>query len=379
MTDGRLRGKTFAQRARRVAVTAIAVLLLSLLVLVGILGFMSPGSPIPFLEDGGKPLAGSISEKVFVNIGGTKQGMFIKSKDETNPVLLYLHGGLPDYFLTAKYPTGLEDYFTVVWWEQRGSGLSYRTDIPLETMTLEQMISDMLEMTNYLRRRFGKEKIYLMGHSGGTFIGVQAAARAPALYHAYIGVAQMSNQLESEKLAYDFMLEQFKKNGNTGMVRKLEAAPVTMTDGTPNAYLAVRDQAMHRLGIGTTHDMKSVVTGVFLPSLTCREYTLLEKVNLWRGKARSGISPLWDEIITTDLSKQIPALDLPVYFFHGIYDYTCSYTQAKSYFEKLKAPLKGFYTFEHSAHSPLFEEQGKMREIVLADVLTGSKGLADPT
>jgi len=134
-------------------------------------------------------------------------------------------------------------------------------------MTLEQMIADTLEVTNYLRQRLGVEKLYLMGHSGGTFIGIQAAARRPELYHAYIGVAQMSNQLKSEKLAYDYMLAQFKANGNRGMVRKLEAAPVTMTGGTPDAYRAVRDPAMHSLGIGTTHDMNSVITGIFLPSL----------------------------------------------------------------------------------------------------------------
>ena len=105
-------------------------------------------------------------------------------------------------------------------------------------MNLEQMISDTLEVTKYLRQRFGQDKIYLMGHSGGSFIGIQAAARAPELYHAYIGVAQMSNQLKSEKLAYDYMLQQFKENGNTNMVRKLEAAPVTMTGGTPRAVPA---------------------------------------------------------------------------------------------------------------------------------------------
>jgi len=280
-----------------------------------------------------------------------EQGMFIKSKDVNNPVLLYLHGGMPDYFLTQKYPTGLEDYFTVVWWEQRGSGLSYSADISPETMTLEQIISDTLGVTNYLRHRFGKEKIYLMGHSGGTFIGIQAAAQAPELYYAYIGVAQMSNQLKSERLAYEYMLQQFKENGNTKMVRKLEEAPVTMTDGTPDAYLALRDPAMHSLGIGTTHDMNSVITGVFLPSLTSSEYTLGEKVNMWSGKSRSGVSPLWDDILSMDLSKEVTELSIPVYFFEGIYDYTCSYTLAKEYFEQLKAPIKGFYTFEQSAHS----------------------------
>jgi pimeloyl-ACP methyl ester carboxylesterase len=221
----------------------------------------------------GRPLAGSISEKVFVNINGVKQGMFIKSKDATNPVLLYLHGGMPDYFLTQRYPTGLEDYFTAVWWEQCGSGISFSADIPPETMTLEQMISDTLEATNYLRNRFGKEKIYLMEHSGGTFIGIQAASWPPELYYAYIGVAQMSNQLKSERLAYEYMLQQFKENGNTKMIGKLEAAPVTMAESTPDAYLALRDEAMHSLGIGTTHNMSSVITGIFLPSLTSREYT----------------------------------------------------------------------------------------------------------
>ena len=295
--------KPFVRKVIRIMLTIPAVLLVCVFILVGVLLACSPGKPEPFLDENGRPLAGSISEKVFVNINGVEQGMFIKSKDATHPVLLYLHGGMPDYFLTQKYPTGLEDYFTVVWWEQRGSGISYSADIPPETMTLEQMISDTLEVTNYLRHRFGQEKIYLMGHSGGTFIGIQAAARAPELYYAYIGVAQMSYQLKSERLAYEYMLQQFQENGNTEMVRKLEEAPVTMTDGIPDAYLALRDEAMHSLGIGTTHDMNSVITGIFLPSLTSREYTLIEKVNMWRGKSQSGVSPFWDKMIATDLTN----------------------------------------------------------------------------
>jgi pimeloyl-ACP methyl ester carboxylesterase len=355
----------------------VSSLLVCILLLVGVLLVWSPGKPLPFVDDNGKPLAGSISEKIFVNINGVEQGMFIKSKDGNNPVLLYLHGGMPFYFLTETYPTGLEDEFTVVWWEQRGSGMSYSPNIPPETMTLEQMIADTLEVTNYLRHRFGKEKIYLMGHSGGTFIGIQAAARAPELYHAYIGMAQMSNQLKSEKLAYDYMLEQFKANGNTNMVRKLEAAPVTMTDSIPDAYLALRDPAMHSLGIGTTHNMNSVITGIFWPSLTFRQYTLMDKVNLWRAKARNGVSVLWETNLATDLSQQVPALDLPVYFFEGVYDYTCSYTLAKEYFAQLNAPVKGFYTFGQSAHSPIFEEPEKTLKILQEDVLAGANHLAD--
>lgn len=380
MTVARLRGpsvRSLSRRAGGVALTIVAVLLISLLVLVGVLLFMSPGTPQPFLDDSGKPLAGSISEKIRVNINGVEQGMFIKGKNARNPVLLYLHGGVPDYFLTERYLTGLDEYFTVVWWEQRGSGLSYRPDIPPETVNPEQLISDMVELTKYLRQRFGQDKIYLMGRSGGTFIGIQAAARVPEMYHAYIGVAQISNQLESERLAYDYMLQRFKDEGNTKMVQRLEEAPVRDSVPLPDSYLKVRDVAMHQLGVGTTHDMTSIVTGLLLRSLLSREYTLSEKIGLWRGKIFSG-SRLWNTQLSTDLTKKVTRLELPVYFFHGVYDYTVSYPLAKSYFERLDAPVKGFYTFKQSAHSPLFEEPGKVGDILRADVLTGSKGLADP-
>jgi pimeloyl-ACP methyl ester carboxylesterase len=367
------------QKGGKFMLYLLSVFAVFILLLTGIMIALSPGKARPFLNESGQNIPGSISEKIFLNINGIRQGMFIKGKEVRNPVLLYLHGGMPDYFLTGKYPTGLEDYFTVVWWEQRGSGLSYSDGIPKEAMTLEQMMSDTKELTNYLRKRFGQEKIYLMGHSGGSFIGIQVAARWPELYHAYIGVAQMTNQLKSESLAYGYMIKQFRDMGNKEWERKLEAAPVTLTDGMPDDYRRLRDPAMHRLGIGTTHDMKSVITGIFLPSLICREYTLVEKINLWRGKSRSGISILWSDMMKTDLGNQVPELKIPVYFFEGIYDYTVSYSLAKDYYEKLKAPLKGFYTFEQSAHSPLFEEPLKMRQFLKDDVLEGKNSHADRT
>ena len=380
MTDNKVKKifiQPFARQAGRFMLMIISIFLVCMIVVVGVLQLWSPGKPTSYLDENGNPMDGSISEKIHVHINGVEQGMFIQSKDVTHPVLLYLHGGIPDYFLTQRYPTGLEEYFTVVWWEQRGSELSYSAGVPPGTMTVEQLVSDTLELTNYLRHRVGKEKIYLMGHSGGSFIGIHAAARAPELYYAYIGVAQMSNQLKSEKLAYDYMLEQFKENGNTSMVRKLESAQVTMTDGIPASYYSLRDIAMDNLGIGTTHDMKSVVRGLLLPSLQFREYTLSEKINLWRGKSQSGVSSMWEEMIAMDLSKQVTELDLPVYFFEGIYDYTVNYTLAKDYFEKLDAPVKGFYAFKESAHSPMFEEPEKTQKILLEDVMTGSNKLAD--
>jgi pimeloyl-ACP methyl ester carboxylesterase len=319
----------------------------------------------------------AVTEKVFADINGVRQGMFIQCGDPARPVLLFLHGGLPEYFLTDRYPTGLDDDFTVVWWEQRGAGLSYHPAIPPETMTPEQFIADTLTVTDYLRDRFGQAMIYLMAHSGGTFTGLQAAARAPEKYHAYIGVAQVVDQRRSELLAYEYMLERFRQDGNHAMVRKLEAAPVTMKAGTSARYLAVRDRAMHSLGVGTTRDMNSVLRGVVWPSLLTSHYTIAEKIGLWRGKRAAGVSALWEDMLAADLTERVPELALPAYFFHGIRDQTVSYELAKMYAEKLTAPLKGFYTFYQSAHSPLFEEPHKARRIMCDDVLAGAANLAD--
>ncbi len=176
-------------------------------------------------------------------------------------------------------------------------------------------------------------------------------------------------------MAYEYMLKKYGDAGNRKMVRKLESSPVS--NHIPVGYLQLRDQAMHSLGIGTTRDMNSVISGLFIPSLTCCEYTVKEKLNLWRGKSQSGVHPIWDEMIATDLIKQVNEVKIPVYFFHGIYDYTVSYTLAKQYLKELHAPLKGFYTFEKSAHSPLFEEPEKVVRIIRTDVLKGTNTLAD--
>lgn len=173
------------------------------------------------------------------------------------------------------------------------------------------------------------------------------------------------------------LLQHVRDRGNTGYLRKLEAAPVTLKGGIPDAYRRMRNPEMHSLGTGTTHDMNSVITGIFLPSLFCRDYTIREKLNTWIGKSRSGVSIVWDEMLVTDLSLKITELKIPVYFFEGVYDYTCSSVEAKSYFDILKAPVKGFYTFGQSAHSPLFEEPEKMQCILREDVLVGGNKLAD--
>ncbi|HLN53558.1 MAG TPA: alpha/beta hydrolase [Lentimicrobium sp.] len=341
-----------------------------IIILFAGLWIVSPGKPKPFLDKEGNILKGSISEKSFIEINGHKMGMFIRGRDSTKPVVLMMHGGpgMPEYSISRNYPLVLEDIFTVCWWDIRGAGLSFNPDIPVETLTFDQFVEDAIAMANYLRHRFNREKIYLMAHSGGTMAGILTAQRAPELFRAYLAISQISNQMESEKLAYKYMIDEFTKAGDKRMLRRFKKYPVDHLN-TPSYYV-MRDLPMHKLGIGTTHKMRSVVTGVFIPVMLSRELTLKEKINVWRGKALiTKTAGLWDKLVRTDLTQKVTEFKIPVYFFSGAYDYTVSSKLAEDYFEKIKAPVKKFYLFEHSAHSPLFEEPEKMRSILEKEVV----------
>lgn len=357
---------------------AALALLACLAMATGVLLVRSPGTPRPVVDAGGRIVPGSIAEKIRVPINGVDQGMFIRAKDPTKPVLLFVHGGpgMPTYFLDRAYPTGLEQDFVVCWWEQRGAGLSYSDRVPPETMTYDQMILDTIAVTNYLRERFGQDKIYLMGHSNGSFIAIQAAARAPELYQAYIGVSQIARQIESENRSLEYLKAEYRRRGDTTMARKLEAIPTPLSLPLPAAWDSVRDEAMHGAGVGTTRDMRSVLTGVFLATWLDPEYTVGEKVDIWRGK-RFSKDLMWNEMQGTDLTNKVTELRVPAYFFHGAHDYTIVREITRSYVQKLKAPVKGFYTFSDSAHSPVYEEAGLARRILREDVLTGRTNLAD--
>jgi pimeloyl-ACP methyl ester carboxylesterase len=355
---------------KRMTIVILSLPVIFLLLMVTGLWLCSPGKPQPFLNPDGRPVPGSISEKTWVEINGNRQGMFIQGIDSTKPVLLFVHGGpgMPEFAISRQYPMVLENHFTVCWWEMRGAGLSFSSNLPLESMTFDQLVSDILEVTKYLQKRFGQEKIYLMAHSGGTFTAIQAAAREPQLYHAYLAMSQISNQQESEQRAYAYMVEQFTRLNDQKMLRKFDRFPPTAIN-TPDYYV-MRDAPMHQLGVGTTHKMRSVISGVFMPVMLNRAYTLPEKINIWKGKAfNTKTAGLWNQLVLQDLTQMVTKLDIPVFFFSGRYDYTVSRDLAKAYFDRLEAPVKCFYTFERSAHSPLFEEPEKMKLILQGAVL----------
>ncbi len=363
-------------------VILFSIIISFFLVVTCILLAYSPGKIEPYLDETGKPITVSISEKTFVKIGGVNQGMFIRSKNIDNPVLLYVHGGpaFPNYFLIDKYKPGLENYFNVCYWEQRGGGLSYTPDVTLESMNFNQLASDAIAVSNFLRKRFGKEKIYIMAHSGGTPIALLAVQRQPELFYAYIGMGQITHQAESEKLAYKFMLDKYNADGNQERVNEIKKYPVLESDSNILSFYKsnIRDQYMHELGIGTMHTMKSVIRDIFIPVLMCKAYTLKEKINTWKSKFFFlPKTKLIDEMLETDFTAKVPALEIPAYFLSGKYDLTVNINLSKAYLKRLHAPLKGFYTFNNSAHSPLFEEPEMVRKIIENDILNNKNNLAD--
>lgn len=318
-----------------------------------------------------------MNEKIFIDINGVKQGMFLQSRNTENPVLLFLHGGAgsPEIAFTQKYPTGLEELFTVCWWEQRGSGISYSHKITPQEMTMEQMISDTIMVTDYLLKRFGKEKVYIMGHSWGSLLGALVVQQQPELFHAYIGIGQVAQQDRSERLAYTYMLEQFSRTNDTRMIRRLKKFPINDGGSISMRYLGVRSIGMNKLGVGVMHSMTSMWDCISIV-LGYKGYTLREKFKFAFGNSFS-LKYLWDTVLQTDLIKQVPNLQIPVYIFQGKYDYQVSYIVARDYAKALNAPVKGFYTFENSAHSPCFEESDKMCNILRVDVLQNQASLSD--
>lgn len=191
-----------------------------------------------FYDDNGNVIPDSISEKICIDIDGTEIGLLITGKNKSNPVLLFLGGGpgIPEYLLEYLYPSKLADEFVVCYLEYRGTSISYNSNMVADALTTECYLSDVTAVTKYLRNRFSQEKIYIMGHSFGTFIGIQAAFEHPEFYQAYIAMSQIVNQSESEVIAYQFMLDQYRKMNNLKMVNEFERYQIVSSDSAYRDY-----------------------------------------------------------------------------------------------------------------------------------------------
>ena len=315
----------------------------------------------------GEEIIGSLVEKTYIEIAGIKQGFFIRSENPENPIVLFLHGGpgspeLP-FIISFELSERLEKYFTVCYWDQRGSGMSFNSSIDPKTMTVEQMIEDTRQLTEYLQQRFGHKKIYLMGHSWGSYLGIKTIEKYPDYYFAYIGIGQVANDLESEKVAYDYMLKHAMKTNDNRAVKKLKKIDKDSSDFPQLKYImTTRSLLMNKYGIGIMRKNCSTIS-LLKSLLFFKGYTFSEKINFARGSLFS-LKHLFDKTVTDNLFESSITFQVPIFIMHGKWDYQVSYTLAHEWFDKIVSPQKMFFSFDNSAHSSNMEEPEKFVQIV---------------
>jgi pimeloyl-ACP methyl ester carboxylesterase len=297
-----------------------------------------------------------------VRIGGIDQAVSIRGNDRRNPVLLMLHGG-PGWVAMPTswyFQRGWEEYFTVVQWDQRGAGKTYVANDPAAvtaTMTRERMIADAEEMVAWLRREFGKDRIFVLGHSWGSYLGVELAQRRPDWLHAYIGIGQISNAPESERMGWRWTLQQAERDGNAAAVAELQAlAPYAVGNApVPLQQLFQQRKWLNHYG-GMVHNRRggdAEAAGVRLSP----EYTDADVAGIWKGNDFS-MQHLLSGALTLDLTGR-RRFQTPVFLFLGRHDHNVSSELAAAWFDTITAPDKQLIWFEQSAHEVMIEEPGK--------------------
>jgi len=359
--------KKFLKTTAKILLYTIGVIVTVLLVLSAVLWVKSPGKPDPITGPDGLVLSKSISTIEKVNLGGVEQYLIIRGADSTKPVMLYLHGGpgSPEFTFMKITNTAIENDYVMVYWEQRGAGKSYSKNIPEESMNLEQFISDTRELSLILAKRFNQEKIFLMGHSWGSFLGIQTAYRYPELYHAYFGIGQVCDQFRGEKISFEWVKEQAQIQNDERATEKL--ATMVFPDSLANSdvwinFIMYERVYVSKFGGGVTHKMTSMWP-IIKMVLDAKEYTFREKMNYMPASLFS-LKHLWPDVVSNNLFNKIDSMKIPVFIFQGKYDYQTPYVVAKEFFDQLKAPQKEFFTFEECAHSPVMEDPERFNSIV---------------
>ncbi|MFS0749881.1 alpha/beta fold hydrolase [Oceanobacillus sp. 1P07AA] len=305
--------------------------------------------------------------KEYIDTAGHKSGMFIESTDFNNPVLLFVHGGpgFPQYANVKQEGLAWANHFTVCYWEQRGTGMSYNASTQGE-ITLERIVADGLVIVNHLKRKFNQDKIYLCGHSWGSLVASIMASRRPEQFKAYIGIGQLGRHYESNRDTYDFLLETAIERTDEKAEKHIRSVKFNKEYYKSQEYRKLLGRYLNKYGGGTKREGYSSWQGV-KDIIACKQYSWNDRLNILKGMFAS-YNALGETLANADAAEMAPSFDVPVYIVHGVYDYQTSYKEAKRFYERIEAPSKQMYTFEHSAHSPFVEEQERFME-VLVEVL----------
>ncbi|TRW18150.1 alpha/beta fold hydrolase [Glacieibacterium frigidum] len=297
-----------------------------------------------------------------VRIGGIDQVLSIRSQDVRNPVIIYFHGG-PGFVempLDWWWGRGWDEYFTVVHWDQRNAGKTYTASGPNDPalLTPERYQRDAEEVVQWARKRFGKDRVFVLGHSWGSMLGLRLAAAHPEWLHAYIGMGQITDGRESERRGWAWAMAQAKAAGNAEAVRELTSiAPYAVgTAPIPTASILLQRKWLNQYGgavwrrTGAAFELAALR---FAP-----EYSDDDVRNAFKGQPPV-TQALLPQILAADLST-IGTLKVPMILLNGRHDQSVSSDVAAEWFAKLKAPSKRLVWFERSGHHITSEEPGKL-------------------
>ncbi len=316
------------------------------------------GRTPPFRGADGKLLAGSIAEVNYLRIGGIDQWVMIRGRTIANPPLIVLHGGpgMSEMRFLRHFGAPVEDDFTVVHWDQRGTAKSFSSKIAKSSMTVEQFLADLDELVEMVRARFGQEKVAIFGHSWGSLLGTLYAARFPEKVSVYIGGAQIADAAAAEAAAYALAVAAAKRRADLKALKKLRDIGPPPYDG--KAVMTERT-TMQRLDGQLS---PRAIWGI-LRVLFSGESSLLDAPAFYRG-FRFSLDAMWAEVSALDLNKLVPKLDMPVFFFLGRNDHWVPPETTVPYFDALEAPSKTLVWFEQSGHEMFVDEPEKFNEVM---------------
>ena len=322
-----------------------------------------------------------------VKIQGVKQWLHIRGRNRENPVLLFLHGGpgLSHIGWFDEIQRPWEEHFTVVQWDQRLAGKSY---LPAKkyahTVTNEQLLTDAESVIEYIRRTLNKDRIFLMGWSYGTCLGMKIVKRHPEWLYAYIGIGQTTSTMDGYREEHALLLNHANKTGDKNLIEKLQLMmphpdPLNKMSsvGKNSGFIAAE---LSKIGKRTLR-YKSITQWfdmVKLGILTSPHYSLLE---IWRlsilwlphSAKFAGFQPghpFGEEFMAVDLPRELGAkFDVPIFFFSSEHNWHVPYTLSDDWFKKIEAPYKEQIWFSESAHFIHYEEAGRFLEMLISKVL----------
>lgn len=309
-----------------------------------------------------------IKEKVA--LGGFPQTIHIKGTSQLNPLLLFLHGGpgISNRHTVMTAYTDLCDDFTIVAWDQRGTGGSY-SGIDPATLTVDRLVEDARELVAYLCKRFGKEKVFIIGGSWGTELGTFLAYRYPEQIAGYVGFGQVVNGCKNEDICYKFSLDAAVAAGDQESIDILKkVGPPVNGQYTPcfEGMMAQR-KIMKKYGGHSTKKGGYWKTTV-KPMLLSSEYSLADKYGLIKGY-KLVLGAMWPTLTMYDFPTQCYKFKVPYYIFQGRLDKNTPSDLIQDFYDVIEAPDKDLVWFEHSAHGPIGEEPEKFKKLLREKLL----------